>query len=270
MDYDNIKLSSMLEVATVAARLGGQRAMELINYSKVSEKGDQLVTDADVACQAIIISRIKENFPDHGFIGEEGDGGGIFKQAPRGSEQFWWVIDPIDGTNNFAHKMPEFSVSVAVMHKGEPIVGVIFQPATDMMFSASAGSEAQLNGSRIEAGNEKLGPFASVAVDSHYHEEIPKFICDIMLKVRFRNFGTTALETAFVGMGGLAAVLTEYPKVYDYAAGAFIAARAGAIVSNWKGEKIFPVDIENYNGESQDILVGNPKAHKEILEMMHC
>lgn len=265
MEYDNIKLSQMLEAAIVAARLGGQRAMELMKYSKVSEKGDQLVTEADVTCQEIIISRIKENFPDHGFLAEEGEDGGIFKQSPRGSEQFWWVIDPIDGTNNFAHKMPVFCVSIAVMHNGEPIVGVVYQPATDMMFSASAQSDAQLNGSRIEAGSEKLNKFASVGIDSHYRDEVPKFICDIMLKTRFRNFGTTALECAYVGIGGLAAVLTQYPKIYDYAAGAFIAARAGAVVSNWKGGEIFPVDLENYTGQSQDILIANENAHKEIL-----
>ncbi|MEA3227258.1 MAG: inositol monophosphatase family protein, partial [Planctomycetota bacterium] len=89
----------MLETAVVAARLAGQRAMEEINYVKASVKnGTELVTEADRRCQEIIIDRIKETYPDHGFIAEEGAEGKIFKQAPRGQDELWWIIDPIDGT----------------------------------------------------------------------------------------------------------------------------------------------------------------------------
>ena len=82
------------------------------------------------------MDRIRETFPDHGFIAEEGTGGKIFKQPPRGSPQVWWVIDPIDGTNNYSHKMLLFTVSIAAMFEGQPIVGAIFEPATDSMFTA--------------------------------------------------------------------------------------------------------------------------------------
>jgi myo-inositol-1(or 4)-monophosphatase len=104
-------LSRILETAIVAARLAGQRAMEEINYIKASVKNaTELVTQADARCQQIIIDRIKENYPDHGFVAEEGDEGKIFKQPPRGAELLWWVIDPIDGTNNFAHRMLFFAI----------------------------------------------------------------------------------------------------------------------------------------------------------------
>ncbi|MHC5073507.1 MAG: inositol monophosphatase family protein, partial [Planctomycetota bacterium] len=105
MAIDHGKLSRILETAIVAARLAGQRAMEEMAYTKASFKNsEELVTQADTICQKLIIDRIKENYPDHGFIAEEGQDGGIFKQTPRGSEDIWWIIDPIDGTNNFAHK----------------------------------------------------------------------------------------------------------------------------------------------------------------------
>ncbi|GAG94707.1 unnamed protein product, partial [marine sediment metagenome] len=111
----------MLETAIVAARLAGQRAMEEINFIKASLKtSSELVTRTDARCQKIIVDRIKENYPDHGFLAEEGDKGGIFKQPPRGAEHLWWVIDPIDGTNNFAHRMLLFTISVAVMYEGKP------------------------------------------------------------------------------------------------------------------------------------------------------
>ena len=105
----------MLETAIVAARLAGQRAMEEINYVKTSVKNStELVTEADRRCQEIIVDRIKEDYPDHGLIAEEGEEGKIFKQVPRGKEALWWVIDPIDGTNNYAHRMLFFTVSIGV------------------------------------------------------------------------------------------------------------------------------------------------------------
>jgi len=130
-------LSRMLETGVVAARLAGQRAMEDLDFIKVSVKNDnELVTQADIRCQHVIVDRIKQTYPDHGFIAEEGENGKMFKQFPRGSQALWWVIDPIDGTSNFSHRMLLFTVSIAVMYKGEPIVGVVFEPATDSMFTA--------------------------------------------------------------------------------------------------------------------------------------
>ena len=169
MPLEQRDLSRMLETAIVAARLAGQRAMEEINFIKASIKNStELVTQADARCQEIIIDRIKENYPDHGFIAEEGHQGKIFKQSPRGDRQFWWAIDPIDGTHNFAHRLLLFTVSIAVLYEGEPIVGVIFEPATDSMYTAVKGGEAQLNNRRITAGEAAMDSFSSVGLDSHY------------------------------------------------------------------------------------------------------
>jgi myo-inositol-1(or 4)-monophosphatase len=263
-------LSGMLETAIVAARLAGQKAMEEINFTKVSIKnGNELVTQADAQCQQIIINRIKETYPDHGFIAEEGEKGRIFKQPPRGAEPFWWVIDPIDGTNNYAHQMLFFTVSIAVMHKGEPIVGVIFEPATDSMFTAVKGGDAQLNGRRITAGEEKMDAFSSVGLDSHFDEGVPGWACEIMQKTRFRNLGTTALQLAYVAKGSLVATIVNRPKLWDIAAGALIAEAAGAVVSDWQGGKIFPVDLDSYQGQELRTIAANKKVHKEILEIIN-
>ncbi len=103
MALEQLDLREMLETAIIAARLAGQRAMEELDFLKISVKNDsELVTQADAQCQQIIVDRIKETYPDHGFIAEEGNGGKLFKQPPRADKPIWWVIDPIDGTNNFA------------------------------------------------------------------------------------------------------------------------------------------------------------------------
>jgi fructose-1,6-bisphosphatase/inositol monophosphatase family enzyme len=130
----------MLEAAVVAARLAGQRAMEELRYVKKDIKnGDEIVTQADP----------------------------FFRIVPRGGEPIWWVIDPIDGTNNFANGLLCFSVSIAAMVEGKPIVGVIFDPTTDSMYTAAQDMDAQLNGSRISVSENDVGPFASFGVDSH-------------------------------------------------------------------------------------------------------
>ena len=228
-------LRSMLETAIVAARLAGQRAMEEINYIKASVKNStELVTEADRRCQDIIINRIKEDYPDHGFVAEEGEEGKIFRQVPRGKDAFWWIIDPIDGTNNFAHRMLFFTVSIAVMHEGEPIVGVIFEPATDSMYTAVKGADAQLDGRRITASEEAMDKFASVGLESHFEDGAPGWACELMTRTRFRNLGTTALQLAYVAKGSMVATIANTPKLWDIAAGVVINESAGSAITNWQ------------------------------------
>ena len=269
MPLEQRDLSRMLETAIVSARLAGQRAMEEINFVKASIKNsNELVTQADARCQKIIIDRIKENYPDHGFIAEEGQEGKIFKQFPRSDQQFWWAIDPIDGTNNFAHRMLSFAVSIAVLYKGEPIVGVIFEPATDSMFTAVKGRESQLNNRRIIASDAIIDKFSSVGLDSHYDNGVPSWVCEIMKQTRFRNFGTSALQLAYVANAGLVATIISEPKLWDIAAGTLIAAVAGAVITDWQGEKIYPIDLEKCEAQKFPIIAANKKVHPKILELL--
>jgi myo-inositol-1(or 4)-monophosphatase len=260
-------MSRMLETGIVAARLAGQRAMEELNFIKASIKSNksEMVTETDGRCQQIIVDRIKENYPDHGFIAEEGGKAKLFKQPPRGAEAVWWVIDPLDGTNNFAHRMLFFTVSIAVIYEGEPIAGVIFEPATESMFTAVKGREAQLDGRRITAGKEKMDKFSSVGLDNHFDNGVPGWACEIMQKTRFRNLGSTALQLAYVAKGSLIAAIHTCPKLWDIAAGALIAETAGAVVTDWKGGKIFPFDLDSYEGQELQVIAANKKVHSELL-----
>ena len=269
MGIEQKDLSAMLETAIVAARLAGQRAMEEIGFARASVKNaSELVTETDARCQKIIIEEIKSNYPDHGFIAEEGKGGKIFKQPPRGGQTLWWAIDPIDGTTNFAHGMPYFATSIAVLDSGAPIVGVIFEPAMDSMFTAIKGGEAQLNGRRITASKENLDKFANVGLDSHFNDVVPNWVCEIMRQTRFRNLGTTALQIAYVAKGSLIATIASDPKLWDIAAGAIIAQTAGAVVTDWQGGKIFPVNLDSYEGEEFRTIVANKKVHAQLLQLI--
>jgi len=262
----------MLETAIVAARLAGQHAMERIDYVKAAVKnGSELVTEADSRCQQISVERIKESYPDHGFIGEEGDGGKLFKQPPRSEDKVWWIIDPIDGTNNFANGVPLFAVSVGAIYEGRPIVGVIFAPALESMYSAVAGGEPQLNGRRIEAGTADMGEYTSVSLDSHFptYQGVPGWVCQIIEKTRYRNLGTTALHMAYVAKGSFVAAVASTPKLWDLAAGAIIGESAGAIMTDWQGKNIFPLDPADYHGEELQTILANKKVHPRIVELIN-
>jgi len=269
MKLEQTDLSRMLETAVVAARLAGQRAMEEISYIKTSVKSpDQLVTQADVICQKIIVERIKETFPDDGFIAEEGQGSELFKQQPRGGRRVWWVIDPIDGTNNFAKGMLLFAVSIAAMYEGEPVVGVIYDPATDSMFTAVKDGEAQLNGRRISVSDDGFDRFSSVGTDSFFDNGVPGWVIKLMERARSRTLGTSCLQLAYLAKGSLIGIVFVRPKLWDVAAGALIAESAGAIVSDWHGNKLSPMDLDKYQGQEIATLAANKKVYSEMLTML--
>jgi myo-inositol-1(or 4)-monophosphatase len=269
MELEQKDLSRMLETAIVAARLAGQRAMEEISFVKASIKGpDQLVTQTDVNCQRIIIDRIKEAYPDDGFIGEEGNSGAMLKQPPRGDRRIWWVIDPIDGTNNFAKGMLLFSVAIAAMYEGEPVVGVIFDPATESMYTAVKGGEARLNERRISASEDGFNNFSSVGTDSFFDNGVPKWAIALMEKARSRTLGSSSLQLAYLAKGSLIGVVFVRPKLWDVAPGALIAECAGAKISDWKGNKLFPVDCDKYQGHDFPTAGGNKKVYGEILAIL--
>ena len=257
----------MLDTAVEAAHLAGRRMLSDLNTSKVSIKNkNELVTETDSACQKIIIEHIKKTFPRHGFIGEEGPRGGLLKES--GPEPFYWVIDPIDGTNNFVHKIPSFAVSIGLMHEAVPVAGVIFEPNTNTIFTATAGGDACCNGVKMDCGKDPINEFASIAIDSNLKGGLHPGIIEMMLRTRFRNIGSTALHLCYVAKGSLVGTVLVGPKLWDFAAGILIAQRAGAIVTDWQGKPILPVDCENYEGESFKILAANPMVHGEMIEFL--
>jgi myo-inositol-1(or 4)-monophosphatase len=270
MSLDHKDLSYLLEVATVAARLAGQSAMEKINYVKSSVKNDsELVTEADLLCQQIIIHTIKQNFSDHGFIAEEGEGNKLFKQPPRGDDDIYWAIDPIDGTNNYAKGIYNFAVSIACLHEGTPVLGVIFDPAADLMFTAVKDAPAQFNNIRIEAGQNDISMFEAAGVESLFADGFPKWAIKLSTMLRCRSLGTTAMHLAYVAKGSFVAAIIEKPKLWDIAAGTFLVEIAGGIATDWQGKPLWPVDVNNYNGEAIKTLAANNKVHKKMIEILN-
>lgn len=251
----------MLETAKTAARLAGQRAMEELCCARKSLKSsDEVVTTADPVCQKIILDQIRASYPDDGYLAEEGQDGTLYRVGPRKENPVWWVIDPIDGTNNYANKLLCFCVSIAAIYEGRPIVGVIFDPTTDSMYSAATGQEAQLNGSRIQVSQEEISRFTSFGVDSHLHPKTDKAILKIMERTRFRCLGATALHMAYVAKGAMIGMVSTSARLWDIAAGTVLVEQAGGRTADLDGQPIFPIDIETYQSQSIHTLATSSRV----------
>jgi myo-inositol-1(or 4)-monophosphatase len=263
-------LESMLTVAIRAARSAGHHALDMIETTQASVKNNSdLVTEADRQCQALIIEKIQSQYPAHGFVGEEGEKGGLFKHPPSDPDGVWWIVDPIDGTNNYAHGLPQFSVSIGAMQHGFPILGVIYDPCTDHMFAATNQDAPQDNGVPMAVSDESLSLYCSIGIDSHFGDTIPAWVYELMIRTRFRNIGTTALHLAYTAKGGFAGTVLFTPKLWDIAAGCLIAEQAGAVISDWQGKPLWPIDPSTYEGTAIPSIMCNPKVHKELLAMIN-
>ena len=161
----DLDLSAAMQLACQAARLAGSILLSMKGSATVHAKsGKDLVTDADFAAQVAISNHLLEAYPDHDFLGEEGELGlaGSNPKPPKKSP-YRWVVDPLDGTTNYAHGLPQYAVSIALTLYKEPILGVIYDPEADEMFSALKGQGALLNNKPIHTSQEKNLSMALVA-----------------------------------------------------------------------------------------------------------
>ncbi len=154
------------------------------------------------------------------------------------------------------------------MYEGEPIVGVVFEPSADLMFTAVKGGQCQLNGRRITASNKGIGRFSSIGLDSLFDEEVPKWAQEVIKRTKYRNLGTAALHLSYVASGGFIAAILNMGKLWDIAAGGLLVECSGGKVTDLKGGKIYPVDLGRYGGEGFEVLASNRKSQGEIIGLL--
>lgn len=268
MGLSNTQLSKILETASEAARLAGQRAMEELSYLRTSIKNQsELVTQADPICQKLIIDRIKSVFPDDGFIAEEGTDGKMLFCPPRPESAVWWVIDPIDGTNNYANGLLCFCVSIAAFYDGMPVAAAIYEPSADCMFTAAQNMDCLLNQSKIRVNQQEISKFASFGIDSQIDPSTNTAATEMMRQTRFRCLGSTAMHLAYVAKGSLVGAVSTSAKLWDIAAGALLIERAGGIITYLDGKPLFPIDLKQYTSGSFQTLASNAKLHSTLLSL---
>ena len=259
-------MEQVVRVGRQAALAAG--AVQRLSYLKphrIILKGDiDPVTEADLRCQELIINLIRQVFPDHGFLAEEtlGEAG----QGPGPSPQtspYRWIIDPLDGTVNFAHGFPMFCVSIAFEAEGKVAYGVIYDPLRDELFEAQAGAGARLNGEPIRVSGARRLDRALVATGFPYdiRERLPQTIARMerILGVvqGLRRAGSAALDMGYVACGRFDAFYEENLKPWDTAAGLLLIEEAGGRITTFQGGP--------YNIYSPNLAASNGLLHEQFL-----
>ena len=247
------------------ALLGGRLALERFHRAQASVKSDgTLVTDADVAIQDALGREIARLFPTDGLVGEEGPIGQRRRQT-----RYAWILDPIDGTNNFARGMPGFSVSVGVLRDGMPFAGAVYDPVARWLFTACAGRGAWLNDRPLRVRPEPGAGGVVFAMRSPCATGVPDFVDGWLRRHRLRRFGSTALHLCYVALGGLDFVHDDRASLWDIAGAAPVLLEAGGVLTTVDGAPIFPVSAAQADGEPIALLAGHPASHAAAVLDVH-
>lgn len=225
-----------------------------------------LVTDADRASEAVVIQTIRRRFPDHRFLAEEGgEQAGGRASSSKGSG-YKWIIDPLDGTTNFAHSYPHFCVSIGLEIEGEVALGLVYDPLREELFLAETGRGATLNGTPIHVSKtEKLNDSLLVTGFAYDVREDLKNNLDHFGKFSLRaqgvrRTGSAALDLCYVAMGRLDGFWEMKLSPWDTAAGMRIVQEAGGRVTTFSGGP-FSIDLK-------EILATNGRIHREMVEVL--
>ena len=218
-----------------------------------------VVTQADTESEMLLVSRVNQAFPDDAMVGEEGTN----TQSSNGRA---WHIDPLDGTYNFSRGLPFWCVSVGLAVNGIPVMGVVFDPLLNEMFTGSLGGGSYVNDQLLHASDVTDPMEATLHLSINYDREvIEQSLRDLNAVargvMRTRNLGALALEIAYVAAGRLDAVAQRGSHSWDYAAAALIAREASAVVTNLAGKDF---DLASDNA----LVAATPALHSELLRLL--
>ncbi len=252
----NFAIQTARDAGSILAERFG-RKIEITNKSEID-----LVTESDLASERLIIDRIKTYHPRHAILAEESGA----SEPDREKQSEWrWIIDPLDGTTNYAHGYPCFCVSIALECKGRMELGVVYDPLRDEMFTAERGQGAALNGRRIRVSPTPTLASALLCTGFPYDvrersEFARHFANFIMAAQGVRRDGAAALDLAYVAAGRFDGFWEEGLKPWDVAAGALIIEEAGGRVSNYANE---PMDIF-----TPPLLASNGLIHEAMMRVL--
>ena len=250
-------LDAAVEAAIAAGRLQRSRFAGRIAVDLKGAKN--LVTEVDLASEQLIVQLLLDRFPGHGILAEEGD-------YPGGDGTHVWIIDPLDGTTNFAHGYPWFCVSIALQAGGETVLGVIHNPMTDELFTAVTGIGAFRNGCRIRVSERQPLAGALLATGFPYdcatdpENNFSHFIRFQKAARGIRRAGAAALDLAYLAAGSLDGFWEVKLKPWDVAAGTLLVQEAGGRVSAFDGSR--------YELTNHRILASNGLIHDEMISLL--
>ena len=255
----------MLNFAIQTARDAGRilaerfgRTLEITNKSELD-----LVTESDLASERLIIERIKTFHPRHAILAEESGASTPVDQELR--SEWRWIIDPLDGTTNYAHGYPCFCVSIGLEYNGRMEVGVVYDPMRDELFTAERGQGASLNGRRIQVSPVNSLSAALLCTGFPYdvreRSEFARHFANFIMKAQgVRRDGAAALDLAYVARGRFDGFWEEGLKPWDVAAGSLLIQEAGGRVSKYDGA---PLNIY-----TPPVLASNGLLHEQMMRVL--
>lgn len=251
-----------LALAMTAAQCAGEvlrRFFRELGPDQVEEKArNDFVSAADRASEDVIFSFLSTLAPEIGFLGEEGS-----RSGGAGSR---WVVDPLDGTANFVRGFPHFAVSLGLVEAGAIVLGVVYDPMRDELYSARAGGGAFCNGQRLRvSGRDGLdGAFIATGFPFRVHRHIDSYLRvfrDVFIRAAgIRRPGAAALDLVHTAAGVFDGFFEFSLSPWDVAAGAAIIREAGGVVTNLDGEE----DVMSHG----NVVAGSPRVHADVLELV--
>ncbi len=252
----------MLNIAIKAARRAGDimlRYSDRLDRINIEAKGPaDFVSEVDRMAESEIVHILQSAYPDHAILAEE--------SGEQGDNEYQWVIDPLDGTTNYLHGFPHYSVSIALMHKGIPDQGVIFDPVRNELFTASRGNGASLNNRRIRVSNVNrmqnalIGtgfPFKAI---QRVDEWIEVFRAVLPRTSGIRRAGSAALDLAHVAAGRFDGFWEMDLSIWDIAAGCLLVQEAGGLIADFDGEQ--------QHLRSGNLVAANPNIFPELMDIV--
>ncbi len=261
------QLHQHLNIAVAAARVGGdvlrryfEQGVQVRDKSAGGGKAYDLVTDADLESEKAIASLLRDAYPSHEMLGEES------LQQGNGEAENLWIIDPLDGTNNFAHRIEHFAVSIGYYERGRPMVGAVYQPLLDEMYTVIRGHGAFRGGERVHvSAAESLGQ-AMIGCGFYYDRGAMMRSTLAAIEECFSNdihgirrFGTASLDLCMVGCGQLDGFFEYNLSPWDFAAAALFVEEAGGRVTDAQGGNL-PIG-------STSIVASNGTLHDRLVEI---
>jgi len=256
-------MHGMVNIAVRAARRAGELMIRQINRLEsleVTEKSrNEYVTEVDRIAEDAIIEVIYDHYPDHSILAEE--------SGQRGSNEFQWIIDPLDGTTNFIHGFPVFAVSIAVTHNDQLEHGVVYDPLRQEIFTASRGQGAQLDGRKIRVSKRPSMQHSLIATGfpyrankEHLDDYLEMLKSVISVSAGIRRPGSAALDLCYVAAGRVDGFWELGLNIWDIAAGALMIKEAGGRISDFHGTDAYL--------QSGDVVAGSPKIYAGLSKIL--
>ncbi len=258
--WDSHRMHPLVNIAIKAAREAGKtltQSFDHLDTVKVTEKqANDFVTNVDKAVEQDIVECIRQHYPSHAILAEEG--------GKYDGEDYCWIIDPLDGTANFIHGIPHFAVSIAVKKNNKLVAGVIYDPIRQELFTSARGEGTRLNDVRVRiSAHDKLdNALLGTGFPFKNHEQLAEYqrhFADLFLKVAdMRRAGAASLDLAYTAAGRLDGFWEMFLEPWDMAAGILMIREAGGMVTDMQGGEAY--------FEKKNLVAANAKLLKQLLD----